>query len=157
MTTTTSDAVTITILGGTYAGQTWTGDLANAPVTMLIPEGIVSARTTEEAARQRTAIRAALEQRDAVEISAVRWALRVERAVAERERENTAAITEAARLHVSDVLSMGVLTAADIAAQPDDVATEGWSTDGLGLDLDNIEDRHTLAKAIREAARQVQS
>ena len=65
-------------------------------------------------------------------------------------------LTEAARLHVADVLSMGVLTAADIAAQPDDVATEGWSTDGLGLDLNSIEDRHTLAKAIREAAREVE-
>ena len=67
-----------------------------------------------------------------------------------------ASLTEAARLHVADVLSMGVLTAADIAAQPDDVATEGWSTDGLGLDLNSIEDRHTLAKAIREAAREVE-
>lgn len=71
--------------------------------------------------------------------------------------EAEARLYAAARLHVADVISMGVLTAADIAAQPDDVATEGWSTDGLGLDLDNIEDRHTLAKAIREAARQVQS
>ena len=68
----------------------------------------------------------------------------------------TAAITEAARLHVADILSMGVLTAADIAAQPDDVATEDWSTDGLGLDLSSIEDRHALAKAIREAARDVE-
>lgn len=71
--------VTVTILGGDYAGMVWTGDLADAPVTLLIPEGIVSARTTEEAARQRVAIRAALADHDSIGISAVRWALIVER------------------------------------------------------------------------------
>ena len=71
--------------------------------------------------------------------------------------EAEARLYAAARLHVADVLSMGALTAADIAAQPDDVATEDWDASDLGLDLDSIEDRRTLANAIREAARQVQS
>jgi hypothetical protein len=62
-------------------------------------------------------------------------------------------LTEAARGHVEDVLSMGVLTAADIAAQPDDIATEDWST--IDLDLDSIEDRRRLADAIRAAARTI--
>jgi len=73
--------VVITVLGGAYAGLTWTGDLAAAPVTMLIPEGIVSARTTEEAARQRAAIRLALDGHDAVTVTAIRWALWVRREV----------------------------------------------------------------------------
>jgi hypothetical protein len=64
-------------------------------------------------------------------------------------------LTEAARGHVEDVLSMGVLTAADIAAQPDDIATEDWSTIDLDLDLDSIEDRRRLADAIRAAARTI--
>jgi hypothetical protein len=74
--------VTITVLGGAYAGLTWTGDLADAPVTMLIPEGVVSARTIEEANRLRADIGALLATRQCVEIGAVRWALRVRREVA---------------------------------------------------------------------------
>jgi hypothetical protein len=74
--------VTVTVVGGDYTGLTWTGDLADAPITLLIPEGIVSARTTEEAARQRTAIRAALDGHVVVKVTAIRWALLIERKVA---------------------------------------------------------------------------
>ncbi len=71
--------VTIKIIGGTYSGNTWSGHLHDAPVTMLIPEGIVSARTTEAAKRMRAAVAEQLDRDDRVEINAVGWAVRVER------------------------------------------------------------------------------
>lgn len=68
------------IVSGEYP-HVWEGDLAEAPVTTIIPEGIVSARTTEEATRLRASIRRDLETHAAVEISSMRWHLRVEREV----------------------------------------------------------------------------
>lgn len=75
--------ITITVTGGNYSGTTYTGALHAAPVTALIPEGIVSTRTFEEAARVREVIARALETHDAVELTAVGWAIRAERVVAE--------------------------------------------------------------------------
>lgn len=33
-----------TITGGAYTGVTWTGQIADVPATIIVPEGIVSAR-----------------------------------------------------------------------------------------------------------------
>lgn len=70
-------------------------------------------------------------------------------------------IDDAAEAHVADVLSMGVLSAADLAEQSDDAALETWDRLGLlaasGLprdasDVDLDRARTALAQAIREAA-----
>lgn len=72
--------VKITITGGTYAGLgTYEGDLSAAPVTTLVPEGIVSARTTEEANRVRDAIARTLAIHPRMTMSSVGWSIAAER------------------------------------------------------------------------------
>jgi hypothetical protein len=71
--------VKIRILGGAYYGTEWVGDLAETPVSIVPPEGIISARTTEEGAALRASIARSLETSDAVEVNATGWALRVQR------------------------------------------------------------------------------
>ncbi len=74
--------VTIKTLGGPYEGATWTGELRDAPATALIPEGLVSARTQEEADGLRRSIASMLEgdpRLQHVEVGAVAWAIRVTR------------------------------------------------------------------------------
>jgi hypothetical protein len=72
--------VIIRITGGSYEGKSWTGALAAAPVTFLVPEGIVSARTTAEADRVRNSIANALATNDRVTMTAVGWSISAERA-----------------------------------------------------------------------------
>ena len=71
--------VRIDVLGGDYTGCSWTGDLDDAPTTILIPEGIVSDRTVREAANMHDAIERSLEKREAIEIAAVNWCIRARR------------------------------------------------------------------------------
>lgn len=78
--------VKIKITGGDYAGLgAYDGDLAEAPVTTLCPEGIVSARTTEEAQRIREVIAKTLETHKSVVLTSLRWEI-----TAERDRETRA-------------------------------------------------------------------
>lgn len=71
---------TVTVTDGRYAGCTWSGDsLRDCPVTILIPEGIVSARTAEEADRVRGAIECALPQPGRAAIGAASWGIEAER------------------------------------------------------------------------------
>lgn len=72
--------VRITVIGGIYTGASYEGPLADAPVTVLVPEGLVSARTTDEAARVRASIERALSSNDAAEIGATTWRIRAIRA-----------------------------------------------------------------------------
>ena len=65
--------VTITITAGIYEGRSYTGPLTDAPITILVPEGIVSDRTTREAERMRSAIEHALQKQAAVSISSTAW------------------------------------------------------------------------------------
>lgn len=71
------------------------------------------------------------------------------------------AIAETAAMHVADVIRMGALTAADLAAEPTDDALDSWHRsdilaaaglprDASDADLDRA--RAALAQAIREAA-----
>ena len=72
--------VRVTITSGRYCGRgTYEGDLALAPVTTLVPEGIVSARAIAEADRIRTAITRTLNEHDRVAISGVGWTILAER------------------------------------------------------------------------------
>lgn len=74
------NAYRFTVTGGAYEGVTWTGQIADVPTTVIVPEGIVSARTNEEAARLRSVVARWSEGNDAaLDMSAVRWAWRVER------------------------------------------------------------------------------
>lgn len=76
--------VTIKIIGGTYEGTSWTGELRDAPATSLIPEGIISARTQNEADRLRRSIATMFDgdpELNRVEVGAIRWAIRVTREV----------------------------------------------------------------------------
>lgn len=68
--------VEISVIGGDYAANTWTGELACAPVMVLVPEGIVSDRTTLEAGRIRDRVTTLLESHDVIVIRAVKWAVR---------------------------------------------------------------------------------
>lgn len=70
--------VKIIVIGGIYEGASYEGPLADAPVTVLVPEGIVSARTTEEAERMRAVIARSLSGNAAVEIGAPEWRIRAE-------------------------------------------------------------------------------
>ena len=54
----------------------YTGRLSDAPVTALVPEGIESSRTIEEAGRVRELIGLALVSHDAVALQAIGWTLR---------------------------------------------------------------------------------
>ena len=68
--------VAIRTTGGPYASPTpWIGPLADAPVTAIIPEGIVSGRTDEEARELRAAIGEILlnPKIDRVVITAIGW------------------------------------------------------------------------------------
>ena len=69
-----------TVTGGAYEGVSWTGQIAQVPTTVIVPEGIVSARTTDDANRLRsTVLRWAKGNDPVLELSAVNWAWRVER------------------------------------------------------------------------------
>ena len=79
--------VTIKILGGAYADvPAWTGHLFDAPVTYLIPEGIVSARTSGAAVRMRHDVAALLDTHDRVEVGAAGWAIRITREASDASR-----------------------------------------------------------------------
>jgi hypothetical protein len=71
--------VAITVTGGPYYGASYEGPLAAAPVTLLIPEGIESARTVAEAAQLRDTIERVLREAVAMELASLQWAIRVER------------------------------------------------------------------------------
>jgi len=69
-----------TVTGGAYEGSTWTGQIADVPTTIIVPEGIVSARTNDEAGRLRATVADWADGADPVlELSAANWAWRVER------------------------------------------------------------------------------
>lgn len=71
--------VTVEVTGGAYEGIVWTGQLGDAPVTILVPEGIVSDRTTREASWIRDDIAAAYAGGDcrSYVLSSVRWSITV--------------------------------------------------------------------------------
>jgi len=71
----TTKNVKIVVTGGAYSGTEFVGSLSEAPVTVLVPEGIVSARTSEEAEKIRRAIWLALESNDRVTIGAASWGI----------------------------------------------------------------------------------
>lgn len=65
--------VNIRVTGGDYEGAEYPGELAVAPVTALVPEGIVSARTIEAATRVRESLREMLTDHRRSVIGAVNW------------------------------------------------------------------------------------
>lgn len=71
--------VSINVTGGVYAGASYEGALAHAPVTVLVPEGIVSARTTAEAQRVRDSIARTLETHERVRMSSTSWEIIAQR------------------------------------------------------------------------------
>lgn len=72
--------VRIRITGGHYEGRgAYEGPLSEAPTTSLVPEGIASARTIEEARRLRLDLARLLETHERVELTAVEWRIVVER------------------------------------------------------------------------------
>jgi hypothetical protein len=76
----TAPAWTITVTEGPYEGRSWSGDrLADCPVTILVSEGIVSARTQEEAQRLREALSRSLPRPGRTTIGAASWAIEAER------------------------------------------------------------------------------
>lgn len=58
---------------------TWEGLLREAPVTALVPDGIVSRRTMDDAARLRGYAEDALAGHPELRVSATRWTLTIER------------------------------------------------------------------------------
>ncbi len=71
--------VRITVTGGDYMGRSYEGPLADAPVTILVPEGIVSARTTTESTRVRSAIARTLETEQRMTMGSAQWHLTIDR------------------------------------------------------------------------------
>lgn len=72
--------VLISVTGGAYeGGGRYEGELSGAPVTTLVPEGIVSARTTAEAERVRGAIARTLATESRMRMSSTSWEITAER------------------------------------------------------------------------------
>lgn len=72
--------IVATVTGGPYVGRgRYEGPLAKCPVTTLVPEGILSARTAQDAEKIRLAIRSTLVGGvRRVVLTAVGWQIQVE-------------------------------------------------------------------------------
>lgn len=71
--------VRITVTEGPYHGTSYSGPLSDAPVTVLVPEGIDSRRTELQANEIRADVASELATRARVVIATTSWRIEVER------------------------------------------------------------------------------
>jgi hypothetical protein len=70
--------VKILVTSGAYKGASFEGDLAEAPVTVLVPDGIISVRTSAEAETIRDSLHRHLVTTSRVTIGAANWSISAE-------------------------------------------------------------------------------